>query len=89
MTDQTAGLSESEISAQRAQIARDLLEARQLRPATVHAIAAAATVVVLCSRIWRTEGLPSNVIFTAAISLCIAAVIVLATRRLLVATVPP
>jgi hypothetical protein len=85
MTDQTAGLSESEIRAQRAQIARDLLEARQLRPATVYAIAAAATVVVL-AHYWRTEGLPANVLFTAAISLCIAAVIVLATRRLLVAT---
>ncbi len=85
MTDQTAGLSESEARAQRAQIARDLLEARQLRPATIRAIAAAATVVIL-GHFWQTEGLPLNVLFTAATTLCIAAVIVLATRRVLVAT---
>lgn len=85
MTDQTAGLSESEARAQRAQIARDLLEARQLRPATIGAIAGAATVVLLV-HCWLLEGSIPNILFTAATTFCIAAVIVLATRRVLVAT---
>ncbi len=85
MTDQTAGLSESEARAQRAQIARDLLAARQLRPTTVWSIAGAA-VFGLFGHFWQYEGALPNILFTAATTLCIAAVIVIATQRVLVAT---
>jgi hypothetical protein len=84
MTDQAAGLRASEESDRR-RIARELLEARQLRPATIRAIAIAA-VVLIFGYYWQTEGPPSNVVFTAATTLCIAALIVVATRRVLVAT---
>ena len=78
MTDQTAaGLSESEVRAQRAQIARELLAARQLRPATIWAITGAAAVVLL-GHFCLYEGLPANILFTAATTAGIAAAFVLA-----------
>jgi hypothetical protein len=86
MTDQTAaGLSESEVRAQRALIAQELLAARRLRPATIWAITGAAAVVLL-GHFCLYEGLPANILFTAATTAGIAAAVVLATRRVLVAT---
>ena len=83
MTDQTAGLRES---GQTRRLPQALpAGAWQLRPTTIWALAGAVAAVIL-SYYWQSEGMPSNVLFTAATTLLIASLVVLATRRLLFAT---
>lgn len=84
MTDQTAGFRGPDDS-RVAGIAPAILADRQLRPVTILRIAGATSAVIF-SYFWATEGLPSNVLFTVATTLLIAAMIVFATRRLLFAT---
>ena len=83
MTDQTAGLRESEQSLSRPQALPEV--SRQLRPTTIAAIAIATTGAIL-AYFWHSEGYPSNVLFTGATTLLIAALLVVGTRRALFAT---
>ena len=59
---------------------------RELHPWLVCAIAAFAA-LVMASYLWITEGGWANVLFTVAVILTFGALIVLASRRLLLATV--
>jgi hypothetical protein len=83
MTDHTAGFRESD--GRPAALAVVLQERRQLRPSTIRVIAIAASSIIF-AYFWQSEGLPSNVLFTAATTLLIASLLVMATRRLLFAT---
>lgn len=83
MTDQTAGVRESE---ERQNIVLAVPQEHwRLRPTTIQTIAG-ATVSIILAYFCQSEGSPSNVLFTAATTLLIAAVVIVATRRILFAT---
>src|ERR1044072_4552471 len=86
MTDQTLGLpTGSPRTARLRSIAAQLLRRIELRPTTSWAVAA-LIVSVLMRHFWVDEGALPNILFTAAVTLALIALLVLLTRRVLFAT---
>ncbi|MGE5511012.1 MAG: sulfatase-like hydrolase/transferase [Bacteroidota bacterium] len=84
MTEQTAGVRGPEDS--RVLLIAPALPAEfRLGPVAVSRIGSAISAVIL-AYYWMTEGPPANVLFTAATTFLIGALIALATRRVLFAT---
>ena len=86
MTDQTVGLPSGGPRTARLRTgAARLLQGTALRPATSWAIATCISATVL-ARFWTDEGSAPNVLFTAAVTGALIAMVVVLTRRVLFAS---